>query len=97
MLKALGVGGVCAVASIICDALSNRPDVFFWITGDMELSKKLEGWFAVGDGGFQLLAIGSFVAAFYLAANQAQAERSENGPDAMRDEPQPSAAGKAEV
>jgi hypothetical protein len=72
MLKALGVGGVCAVLSILCDTLSNRPDFFFWLTGNMDRAKKLEGWFAVGDGGFQLLAIGSFVAAFYLAWAQAR-------------------------
>jgi hypothetical protein len=74
MLKALAVGGVCAVVSIACDTLSNRPDFFFWLTGDMPRAQKLEGWFAVGDGGFQLLALGSFVAAFYLAWIQARFE-----------------------
>lgn len=65
MLKPLAIGFVFLVLNVLCDALSNREDIFMWLSADRGMAKKLDGWFSVGDGAFQLLAEGMFVAAFY--------------------------------
>ncbi len=67
MFRPLMAGFVLLALNVTCDALSNRPDVFRAATGSVPLSKKIESWFAVGDGAFQLLAEGLFIAAFYGA------------------------------
>jgi hypothetical protein len=65
--RPLGGGFVCLCASVVCDAVSNEEHFLIWLWGDVATAKRLNTWFAVGDGAFTLLAEGFFLAAFYLA------------------------------
>jgi hypothetical protein len=73
MLLPLIVGFVFAFASMVCDTLGNREDVFFWLTNDRALAKRLEGWADTGDGAFTLLAEGMFAGAFYFGWRESRA------------------------
>jgi len=68
MWRVFGGGFLCLFASVACDAISNGDQFLIWVTGNVAMGKKLDGWFSVGDGGFTLLAEGLFVAAFYLSS-----------------------------
>ena len=60
-------GFLCLFASVACDAISNGEQFPAWLSGNVATEKRLNSWFAVGDGAFTLLAEGFFLAAFYLA------------------------------
>ena len=75
MLPTLGAGFFALVASIVFDTLSNRDDLIYWVFGNRALSKKVEGWLAVGDGASELIAEGLFIVAFYHAVRIAAALR----------------------
>jgi hypothetical protein len=66
MWRPLGVGFVCLCASIICDAVSNDESFLVWLWGNATAARRLNSWFAVGDGAFTLLAEGFFLVAFIL-------------------------------
>jgi len=57
----------------VCDTISNDEHFLVWLFGDTATARRLNRWFAVGDGAFTLLAEGFFLVGFYLsyrAANQ---------------------------
>ena len=56
------------VCLVLCDTISNGEDFLVWLYGNVATAKRLNSWFAVGDGAFTLLAEGFFLAAFYLSS-----------------------------
>lgn len=67
MRRPLGTGFLCLLASVACDTISNDDQFLVWLLDDPATAKRLNIWFAVGDGAFTLLAEGFFLVAFYLS------------------------------
>ena len=67
MRRPLGTGFLCLLASVVCDTISNDDHFLVWLLDDPATGKRLNTWFAVGDGAFTLLAEGFFLVAFYLS------------------------------
>lgn len=57
---------------VLCDTASHDDQFFLWLTGDLPLAKKLNGWFSAFEGALTLLPEGLFMAAFYAAWRHAQ-------------------------
>ena len=60
-------GFICLFLGLLCDTASNDDAFFHWLTGDLPLAKKLNGWFSAFEGALTLLPEGLFTAAFYAA------------------------------
>ncbi len=57
---------------VLCDTAAQDDDFFLWLTGDLPMAKKLNGWFSAFEGALTLLPEGLFMAAFYAAWHQAR-------------------------
>jgi hypothetical protein len=57
---------------VLCDTAAQDDHFFLWLTGDLPLAKKLNGWFSAFEGALTLLPEGLFMAAFYAAWHQAR-------------------------
>ena len=66
-------GFLCQFPGLLCDTASNDDQFFHWLTSDLQMAKKLNGWFSAFEGAFTLLPEGLFIAAFYAAWKTARA------------------------
>ena len=55
---------------VLCDTAAHDDHFFLWLTGDLPLAKKLNGWFSALEGALTLLPEGLFMAAFHAAWRQ---------------------------
>ena len=67
MLRPLAGGFLCLLVSVVCDTISNDEHFLVWLFSDTATAKRLNRWFAAGDGAFTLLAEGFFLVAFYVS------------------------------
>ncbi len=63
-------GFACLFLGLLCDTAAHDDHFFHWLTGDLPLAKKLNGWFSALEGAFTLLPEGLFIAAFRAAWKQ---------------------------
>jgi hypothetical protein len=71
MRRPLAGGFACLFVSVACDTISNDEHFLIWLFRDTATAKRLNTWFAAGDGALTLLAEGFFLAAFYLSHRSA--------------------------
>ena len=63
----------CLFPGLLCDNVSNDDQFFHWLTSDLQMAKKLNGWFSAFEGAFTLLPEGLFIAALHNASKTVQA------------------------
>ena len=66
-------GFLCLFPGMLCDTVSNDDQFFHWLTSDLQMAKKLNGWFSAFEGAFTLLPEGLFIAALHNASKTVQA------------------------
>lgn len=70
----------CLFLGLLCDTASNDDRFFHWLTGDLPLAKKLNGWFSAFEGALTLLPEGLFMAAFYAGWKETKASGAPRNP-----------------
>lgn len=73
-------GFCCLFLGLLCDTAANDDQFFLWLTGDLPLAKKLNGWFSAFEGALTLLPEGLFLAAFYAGWKQTSASGAPRNP-----------------
>lgn len=70
MQRPMIAGFICLFLGLLCDTAAHDDHFLHWLTGDLPLAKKLNGWFSAFEGAFTLLPEGLFMAAFYASWRQ---------------------------